>query len=333
MVQISQVEVQVGYAVLLYLSILICFLLPNKLLFKQTEHGSNQLILSYSNCVSAGIFIAICFLGLFPLVAKEFDQFFEDAKITNVDYPVSQLVILIGFFLVLAFEQFIINWKEKKKPPVLYLDDKVGEQTHHLLDDLAHKSGSNNSALNDNSIILTDHNLTYDNQDSVAIHSHHGHSHKYNLGSNSKEISIFMLAFASSIHSVFEGLALGLIKNTITSIHLFLGILLHECIMAFALGINSIGLSNQFKLGSAFASTVPIGIILGLILNTASGLTGKLIASIFQGLAAGTFIHVAFFELLPSELLANQSGSTKLFKIFLTFAGFVFMALISLIAR
>ena len=332
LLMIDQFKLKIGFTFLLFIFTFIFFLFPIKFIFKQFENGfHNKLILNYSNCISAGIFIAMCFLQMFPLVRHEFEEFFKETRIAHFDYPVSELTILIGFFLVLAIEQLLLNFKESKKPPVLYLDDKVNEQGHHLLDDLINKPTSDQAILDENSS-LSEHSLNFNRQNLGRFHSHsHNFSHhdaQFHF-SDSKEISFFMLIFASGIHSVFEGLALGLVKNTAILIDLFFGILIHECIMAFALGFNSIGLSNHIKFGLVFASSIPIGIFLGLALNTTSGIIGKFISSIFQGLAAGTFIHVAFFELVPSELLTNESGSVKLFKIFLVFAGFVGMALLA----
>lgn len=120
---------------------------------------------------------------------------------------------------------------------------------------------------------------------------------------------------------------------------------------------------------------------MGIFIGYTPGSTGKLISAIFQALAAGTFIHVAFCELIPSELshfssqshsessgqvtpapsdtlheslkdiesndtgetVANHSVSTvttdlkattslyerRVFRIFLIFLGFIFMAIIT----
>lgn len=66
---------------------------------------------------------------------------------------------------------------------------------------------------------------------------------------------------------------------------------------------------KNYKFGLLFSSTVPIGIIMGIFIGYTPGSLGKLISAIFQALAAGTFIHVAFCELIPAELSHTSSNS------------------------
>lgn len=117
-------------------------------------------------------------------------------------------------------------------------------------------------------------------------------------------------------------MALGLIKEPSRAIHIFIGIILHECIVAVALGLNSFRLetpsspspgnnsnrstsSSAMMFGLIFSATIPVGMIIGVAVGYTPGAFGRLISAIFQGLAAGTFLHVAFVELIPEEL-ANQ---------------------------
>jgi len=116
--------------------------------------------------------------------------------------------------------------------------------------------------------------------------------------------------FDTSIHSIFEGMALGLIKESSRAIHIFIGIILHECIVAVALGLNSFRLESEGNdkstsvtmFGLIFSSTIPVGMMIGIAVGYTPGSFGRLISAIFQGLAAGTFLHVAFCELIPEEL-------------------------------
>ena len=178
-------------------------------------------------------------------------------------------------------------------------------------------------------------------------------------------------------------MALGLIKEPSRAIHIFIGIILHECIVAVALGLNSFRLetpaagnrhgsassSSAMMFGLIFSSTIPVGMIIGILVGYTPGSFGRLISAIFQGLAAGTFLHVAFCELIPEELnsqevhddhvtdteeeevdlhadhhhhvqesssltveviLRNNFYESKLFRIILIFAGFLFMAVVTL---
>ena len=127
--------------------------------------------------------------------------------------------------------------------------------------------------------------------------------------------------------------------------------------MAAALGLNSAKILNSStqlngplntwslkcdastKFGAIFSSTVPIGIILGIMVGMTPGPFGILISAVFQALAAGTFLHVAFCELIPAELNVDDdhsghshesSGSNRMKRIMLIFCGFMMMALLTL---
>lgn len=76
-----------------------------------------------------------------------------------------------------------------------------------------------------------------------------------------------MLAVVLSIHSVFEGLALGLETKMSTVVQLFAAIAIHKSVVAFSLGLNMVqsGLSLSSKLTSLsiFCLASPIGAIIG----------------------------------------------------------------------
>jgi zinc transporter 1/2/3 len=74
-------------------------------------------------------------------------------------------------------------------------------------------------------------------------------------------------------------MALGLIKEYTRAMHLFIGIILHECIVAVALGLNSFRTQRSgdsvTKFALLFSSTVPIGIVIGVIVGYTPGAFGE----------------------------------------------------------
>ena len=76
-----------------------------------------------------------------------------------------------------------------------------------------------------------------------------------------------MLAVVLSVHSVFEGMALGLESHISTVIQLFAAIAIHKCVVAFSLGLNMVqsGLSNCLMNTSLciFCLASPVGGIIG----------------------------------------------------------------------
>ena len=78
-----------------------------------------------------------------------------------------------------------------------------------------------------------------------------------------------MLAVVLSVHSIFEGLALGLETNVSTIIQLFLAIAIHKSVVAFSLGLNMVqsGLSYVSMLISlsVFCLASPLGAFIGFV--------------------------------------------------------------------
>ena len=69
-------------------------------------------------------------------------------------------------------------------------------------------------------------------------HAGHGHSHVSSLIENESSLRSIILFLALSVHSIFEGMALGLQETPSKALNLFIAIVLHECLVAFAMGIS-----------------------------------------------------------------------------------------------
>ena len=106
-------------------------------------------IIGFANCFSGGVFVAACLLDLFPgrrslLIAAHhnpvenlirfvhfsiftlifiadvreavnnvIDEIKKEYHIDDIDYPVPEFIIVLGFFLVLIIEQIVIDFKER----------------------------------------------------------------------------------------------------------------------------------------------------------------------------------------------------------------------------
>ena len=105
-------------------------------------------IIGFANCFSGGVFVAACLLDLFPgrrslkisahhnpitVPAKPFcniftlifiadvreavnhviDEIKKEYHIDDIDYPVPEFIIVLGFFLVLIIEQIVVDFKER----------------------------------------------------------------------------------------------------------------------------------------------------------------------------------------------------------------------------
>jgi zinc transporter ZupT len=128
------------------------------------------------------------------------------------------------------------------------------------------------------------------------------------------DLTPYILMIALSVHSVFEGIAVGL-QDEVADIWSFLiAIGAHKWAAAMSLGISmSTNLEhnpNTVKLLILiFALATPIGIVIGMIVMESA----ELINIIFSGLAGGTFLYIAASEVVVEEFSVSTDKWSKLF--------------------
>ena len=157
-------------------------------------------------------------------------------------------------------------------------------------------------------------------------HSHqHGHSHGLDMvtAGQSSGLRCVLLLAALSCHSLFEGVAVGLQDSIPRLVNLYIGVLIHEALVAFAIGVS---LARQplrralvLQLGVVFSLMIPVGMAIGLGIGEAHGLKAAAASVVLQGLAAGTFVYVVFLEVIPVEINATKD---KALRVLLMLVGF-----------
>jgi len=154
-----------------------------------------------------------------------------------------------------------------------------------------------------------------------------GHS-VTSVGHEELSIRSIVLLLALSLHSLFEGVSVGLQNTIMQLIGLSVGVTVHGCLVAFALGmaLASHHHSSRFtivRFGAVYSIMVPGGIGIGMAIGTVRGFVGRLISGLLQALTAGTFIYVIFIEIFPNEIDRNRN---RLLKILIMFVGFVIIS-------
>lgn len=112
----------------------------------------------------------------------------------------------------------------------------------------------------------------------------------------------FVLMIALSVHSIFEGIALGLGKTEAAVMNMVIAILVHKGAAGSSLGISLVkAFPDNFKLCRQcvfiFAIATPLGVLIGMIVANA----GEVYDVIFSSLAAGTFVYIAASEIIVGE--------------------------------
>ncbi|XP_033118301.1 zinc transporter ZIP3-like [Anneissia japonica] len=305
------------------LSPLILFRSKSKFKSGPVERNFKGRILSFCNCLAGGVFLATCFLGLFPAAQTQVQQIVKERHI-DTDYPVCELLVIVGFFLILIFEKCVITCTMKEKTTLDEIemtrrDTRLNEISEHSSEEEIFSSHESDRLpmLKNGSIPKRHHN---------HHQNHSGHSHLGD-GRQINSLRSLVLLLALSIHSVFEGMALGLQTESRTIWYLLIAMIVHESLAAFALGaslLKSHATKRVFVLyGLIFSTMIPIGIVLGLGVSSAQGVTAHACSAVLQAFAAGIFIYVTFFEILNHEY---ENESDGLWKVFFTAIGFGFLA-------
>ncbi len=133
--------------------------------------------------------------------------------------------------------------------------------------------------------------------------SQHGHAHH---DGHRDALSAYSALVALSIHSLIGGIALGAEQNWTRVLVIFVAIFAHKSAEGFALGVSlarsSITKTQAWRLIALFASSTPIGGVIGIVLGQAiEGPLAAIVQAVFLSIAAGTFMYVATFDVLRDE--------------------------------
>lgn len=107
---------------------------------------------------------------------------------------------------------------------------------------------------------------------------------------------------ALSVHSIFEGIAVGLADTEAELMEYIVAITLHKWAASMSLGVS---IAKNFEddaklvyiLIGIFSCATPVGVLLGMKIHGASAMVNI----IFNSLAGGTFLYIACSEVVVEE--------------------------------
>uniref|UniRef100_A0A3B1ICY9 Solute carrier family 39 member 1 n=1 Tax=Astyanax mexicanus TaxID=7994 RepID=A0A3B1ICY9_ASTMX len=286
-------QVKVGALVgLLLLTLLFGFIPARMRWFRETSGTeTHQKVLSFISCFAGGVFLAACLLDIIPDYLSDISD-----QLQGLDggFPVAEFIMACGFFTVLILERIVLSCTGSRS-----------EETSPLLGH-GHGHAHGHRSVND-----------------MEGSAHHVH---VDLQAHSSFRS-FMLFLSLSLHSVFEGLAIGLQTTDAKVLEICIAILVHKSIIVFSLSVKLVQSAvRPAWVGiyiTVFALMSPIGIGVGIGVSEAKLHSGALVQGILEGMAAGTFIYITFLEILPHEL---NSPERQLLKVLFILVGFSVMA-------
>ncbi|KAL4624303.1 zinc transporter ZIP1-like [Arapaima gigas] len=293
----SVLQVKVAALLGLLFLTLLCGFIPARLKWFRSTTGTenHRTVLSFISCFAGGVFLGACFLDVIPDFLSDIGEQLQTWEVRN-DFPLPEFIMAGGFFLVLILEKIVLNFTR-------------------------HGAGENTPLL------------------PSAGHGH-GHAARSHLQSSGHHVHIdsqahssfraFMLFLSLSLHSVFEGLAIGLQTTDSKVVEICIAIVIHKSIIMFSLSVKLVQSAVRprwlFAYLTVFALMSPLGIVVGITVMEARIAEAALIQAVLEGLAAGTFIYITLLEILPHELNSPDSQLPKVLFILLGFSTMTLLA-------
>jgi zinc transporter 1/2/3 len=253
----------------------------------------NERLLSLGNTLSGGVFLAA---GFTHMLAESVEGFERLEATKNSNFPFPYALCLFGMLIIFFVEKVLISQDATEDLPLHHHH----HHSHRHLDD-------------------NEHSKEMDAKKSRGIDK------EPSTDNASKQYTnIYVLAFLLSIHSIIEGVALGIEDRVSDTRNILIAIVGHKMFDAFAFGVNvakkNVTTSELIKLITLFCMMTPIGIILGI--SVLHDPTNSLLAETVKAISSGTFIYIAIVEIILEEF---ENQRDKYWKFALVVAGSLVM--------
>ncbi|CAB3370011.1 Hypothetical predicted protein [Cloeon dipterum] len=186
-------------------------------------------------------------------------------------FPVSEFIVVFGFLFVVVLEQIVLDCQQSDQPIAHEVPRGDLEQSTEVLEDEERSIGS-------------------DIQDPTE------HVHP--------SLRSVLLVAALSLHSVLEGVAIGLQPSVDSVVQISAAVMLHKAVIAFSLGLNlvqsALGLTAILQSCLVFCSTSPIGIGLGMLADD-MGHTPQGFPKCWPSSLASLWFAECYFWILANE--------------------------------
>jgi zinc transporter ZupT len=142
-------------------------------------------------------------------------------------------------------------------------------------------------------------------------HQHHHHDDHVAEHMHGSLLASVILLVALSVHSIFEGLAIGVSSNPTEMASTTAAVLAHKAFAAYALGSAMVASQMDerhfFVLVSVFSCCSVLGIFLGMIFERVG--TNNAATGVIQAMVAGTFLYVSIVEIGLKEILLCRDSA------------------------
>jgi zinc transporter 1/2/3 len=264
--------------------------------FSQYNLRRNPLLLTFLLCFGAGILMATSLVHMLPEVSED------------LGHGLAEIVFCIGFLVVYLADELLhyccgeaiqhSHTHDAERQPFIH------QHSHHH-QNIAHSSSSSYGATQGKtSQSCEQHQHQHDVEDERINERICHTSHVEPCGQTLAGV-IGMLT-ALSVHSLIEGLAIGIQDTTAKVMILFGAVVSHKFVVGFCLGVElsvSAGTKfvHHFVAILVFSAGSVLGIAIGMGLVDLNSVVDSKFLPIMQGVAGGTLLYVTVCEVLPRE--------------------------------
>ena len=292
-------------------------------------------------------------MHLLPEVDHNFADYYATQEGEPPNYPFRELYIGIGFLAIFLLEYAMISCRKRTATEW----DDVLTAGHEHPHDRKHKHDDNNDDFHKHKLesegVANDEPVVKfqqpgggdgDDEEEEKKESKVIIDEKKNGGELEEDtpppmvdpsFRDFLLFMVLYVHSIFEGLANGLLSET-TAIYSFLfAIIAHKLVILATLSIQlvakNVKLSKAFILVFIFSVMSPIGVAIGIVMDktgTQESDSGLYATAILNAFSTGTLIYVVVMEMIPDVFHSGKSPFKRAVAVTL---GFAFMACLMMV--
>uniref|UniRef100_A0AC35FZH0 Uncharacterized protein n=1 Tax=Panagrolaimus sp. PS1159 TaxID=55785 RepID=A0AC35FZH0_9BILA len=280
------------------------------LLGQKARHWPSTLI-SLLTCFAGGVFLGVIFLDMLPDTLEAL-EFVNSNGHWQINYPIAPLIVLFGFFLVYFVEEL----------SVVVLGDTHG----HNQTLVTSNPGIFNSRRVRPSASIPQTPITFPSEDRCDIHSHNDLELTSANERRRTYVKSMTLSLALIFHSSLEGFAFGIQPSKVAVWSLFFGIIVHKCVVQFSVGMRLIKChpNNPFFVAAmiiVISAASPLCGVIGTIISSSNfdELTKHEVEVVLNAASTGTFLYIAFFEMLAPE--KGKEHNSSFMSLIATFLG------------
>ncbi|XP_044264786.1 zinc transporter ZIP3-like [Tribolium madens] len=318
------------------------------------RHQQVTCTLALCQSFGGGVLFATCMLHMMPEVYKSVEELKQFGNV-NTDYPLSQMTISVGFFLVYFIEE-LSHWF------VTHVPDEACEKTTRSATPsstkVAPKSAFTNEEKKEVPFIVDEYEKrpksaasdTYSLTAQVIAENEKNQEKSVDLDSELERVEsakssvekavkskqqimrYVLVVVALSFHAMFEGLAIGLQHSIANIWYLFVAVSIHSATILFYISLELVLAKTELRRilthVTILSVTSPAGVLLGLLITQKANMNTQAKSTavvLLEGLSAGTILYITFFEVLNRE---KERRAWTIRRGACILGGFVLMALL-----